>query len=330
MKKRPSTIFFRTVLLIPVLMATLLCPIVASAQTYPSKPIRVVIPWPPGGSNDIVGRIVVQPVSASLGQPLVIDNRGGAAGTIGSYAVAKAAPDGYTMLITSATHLANAHLYSKLPYDPLKDFVGVSPLGRQVGILAVHPSLPVNNVKEFINLAKSRPDEIVYGSAGNASFTHLMMVLFTSMTGTRMLHVPYKGGAPAGISIETGETKAMIATLGSFLPQLRGKRVRALAVTSSTRVEQFPDIPTIAESGVPGYEFTSWVGAFVPAGTPRNIVDRLNAEFKKANGDSDVRAKLIAAAHDSMYLSPDEFEQVLKADHAKYGKLIRMTGAKID
>jgi len=320
----------RIVFLLPVFAAAALCPGLVSGQTYPEKPVRVVIPWPPGGSNDIVGRIIAQQVSASLGQSLIIDNRGGAAGTIGSDFVAKSPPDGYTMLITSATHLGNAHLYSKLPYDPLKDFIGVSPLGRQVGILAVHPSLPVRSVKEFVALAKRRPGEIVYGSAGNGSFTHLMMVLFNTMTGTRMLHVPYKGGAPAGISIDTGETQAMIATLGSFLPQLQAKRVRPLGVTSSTRVEQFPDIPTIAEAGVPGYEFVSWVGAFVPAGTPRNIVDRLNAEFRKANGDPGVRSRLTAAAHDSMYLSADQFAQLLKADYAKYGKLIRMTGAKID
>jgi tripartite-type tricarboxylate transporter receptor subunit TctC len=302
----------------------------ASAQTYPEKPVRVVIPWPPGGSNDIVGRIVMQPVSASTGQQFVIDNRGGAAGTIGSEGVARSAPDGYTILVTSATHLANAHLYSKLPFSPVNDFVGISPLGRQVGILAVHPSLPVRSVKEFIALAKRRPGEIVYGSAGNGSFTHLMMVLFNSMTGTRMLHVPYKGGAPAGISIETGETQAMIATLGSFLPQLQAKRVRPLAVTSSARVEQFPDIPTIAESGVPGYEFTSWVGAFAPARTPREIVNRLNAEFRKATSDPAVKSRLGAAAHDAMYLSVDEFAKLIRSDYEKYGRLIRMTGARLD
>jgi tripartite-type tricarboxylate transporter receptor subunit TctC len=185
-------------------------------------------------------------------------------------------------------------------------------------------------VKEFIALAKKRPGEIVYGSAGNGSFTHLMMVLFTSMTGTSMLHVPYKGGAPAGISIDTGETQAMIATLGSFLPQLQAKRVRPLAVTSSTRVNQFPEIPTMAEAGVPGYEFTAWVGAFAPAGTPRSVVDRLSAELKKANGSPDVRSRLSAAAHDSMYLRPEEFAQLLKSDYAKYGKLMRLIGAKID
>jgi len=317
-------------MLFSILGATLFYSVTAIGQAYPEKAVRVVIPWPAGGSNDIVGRIVLQYVSGSLKQQFVIDNRGGAAGTIGSEVVAKSPPDGYTMLVTSATHLGNAHLYRKLPYDPLKDFIGVSPLGRQVGILAVHPSLPVKSVKEFIALAKKRPGEIVYGSAGNGSFTHLLMVLFNSMTDTKMLHVPYKGGAPAGISIATGETQAMIATLGSFLPQLEANRVRPLAVTSSTRVEQYPDIPTMAEAGVPGYEFTSWVGAFVPAGTPQSVLNRLNAEFKKANSDAGVRKKLSAAAHDSLYLSTNEFAQLLKADYEKYGKLIHMTGAKID
>jgi tripartite-type tricarboxylate transporter receptor subunit TctC len=292
--------------------------------------VRVVSPWPAGGSNDIVGRIVAQSVSASLGQQFVIDNRGGAAGTIGTEVVAKSPPDGYTILVTSATHLGNAHIYKKLPYDPLKDFVGVSPLGRQVGILAVHPVLPVKSVKEFIALSKRRPGEIVYGSAGNGSFTHLLMVYFNSMTDTKMLHVPYKGGAPAGISIATGETQAMIATLGSFLPQLQSGKVRALGVTSSTRVEQFPDIPTIAEAGVPGFEFTSWVGAFMPAATPRAVVNRLNAEFKKMSSDPVIRKRLSEAAHDAMYQTPDEFAKLLASDYQKYGKLIPLIGAKID
>lgn len=310
--------------------ACMLVSMAAAAQTYPEKAVRVVIPWPAGGSNDIVGRIVMQYLSASLKQQFVIDNRGGAAGTIGSEFVAKSAPDGYTMLVTSATHLGNAHIYKKLPYDPLKDFIGVSPLGRQVGILAVHPALPVNNVKEFIALAKKRPGDIVYGSAGNGSFTHLMMVLFESMTNTKMIHIPYKGGAPAGISIATGETQAMIATVGSFLPQLNSNKVRPLAVTSNTRLEQFPKIPTMAEAGVPDYEFTSWVGAFVPAKTPQAVVARLSAEFKKANETPDIRTKLSGAAHDSMYLSPEDFARVLVSDYEKYGKLIKLIGAKID
>ena len=317
-------------LIAPVLFAALLFSPHVLAQTYPDKTVRVVIPWPAGGSNDIVGRIVAQAVAPSLGQQLVIDNRGGAAGTIGSDLVAKSAADGYTMLVTSATHLGNAFVYKKLPYDPLKDFIGVSPLGRQVGILAVHPALPVKSVREFIALAKKKPGEIVYGSAGTGSFTHLLMVYFNTMTDTRMLHVPYKGGAPAGISIATGETQAMIATLGSFLPQLQTNKVRALAVTSSARVEQFPDVPTVAESGVPGFEFTSWVGAFVPAGTPRAAVNRLNAEFKKAASDPAMRKRLSEAAHDAMYLSTEDFARLLAADYDKYGKLIRLIGATVE
>jgi len=311
-------------------LAAVLLSSAAWAQSYPDRPLRVVIPWPAGGSNDIVGRIVTQPVSAALGQQLVIDNRGGAAGTIGTEFVAKSPADGYTILLTSATHLANAHLYKKLSYDPLRDFIGVSPLGRQVGILAVHPSLPVRSVKDLVVLAKRRPGEIVYGSAGNGSFTHLLMVYFNSMTSTGMLHVPYKGGAPAGVSIATGETQAMIATLGSFLPQLQSGKVRALGVTSSTRVEQFPDIPTIAEAGVPGFEFTSWVGAFVPTGTPAVVVTRLNAEFLKVSKDPGIRKRLSDAAHDAMYLGTEEFAKLLKSDYDKYGKLIRLVGATID
>ena len=302
----------------------------ARAQSYPVKTARVVIPWPPGGSNDIVGRIVFQRVSEQTGQQFVIDNRGGAAGTIGADLVAKSPPDGYTVMVHSATHAANAHLYKKLPYDTLKDFIGVTPLAVQVGMLAVHPSLPVKSVKEFIALAKARPGEIIYGSSGNGSFVHLTMALFNSMTGTRMVHVPYKGGGPASIGIASGETQAMIATIGALLPQIAAKQVRPLAVTSAVRVKQFPEIPTIAEAGVPGYELTAWIGLFVPAGTPRPVLDRLGEEIKKALDHPDVARILSSQTLDPWFTTPEEFAKRLKSDDEKYEKLIKLTGAKID
>lgn len=302
----------------------------AAAQAYPTKTVRVLIPWPPGGSNDIVGRVVFQKVSEQTGQQFVIDNRGGAAGTIGSDIVAKSPPDGYTIMVHSATHVSNAHLYKKLPYDTLKDFIGLTPLAVQVGMLAVHPSLPAKSVKELIALAKARPGEIVYGSSGNGSFVHLTMALFNSMTGTKMIHVPYKGGGPASIGIASGETQAMIATIGALIPQLNAKQVRPLAVTSAARVKQYPDVPTLAEAGVPGYEFTAWIGAFAPAETPRPIVDRLGAEIKKALDHPDVARILSSQTLDPWFTTPEEFAKRLRSDDEKYSKLIKLTGARVD
>src|SRR5688572_1703440 len=243
----------------------------APAQAYPAKPVRVVVPWPPGGSNDIVARLVAQKLSENLGQQFVIDNRGGASGTIGSDGVAKSPPDGYTIMVHSATHVANPHLYGKLPYDTLKDFVGITPLSAQVGMLIVHPSLPVKNVKELVALAKARPNQITYSSSGNGSFVHLTMALFTSMTGIRMSHVPYKGGGPAAISIASGETQAQFGTIGAVMQQVKAGRVRPLAVSSDYRTSVFPEVPTLAEAGVPGYEFTAWIGMLGPAGMPKAV-----------------------------------------------------------
>jgi len=301
----------------------------AFAQSYPAKPVRVLIPWPPGGSNDIVGRIVFQRVSEQTGQQFVIDNRGGAAGTIGSDLVAKSPPDGYVVMVHSATHIANAHLYKKLQYDTLNDFIGVTPLATQVGILVVHPSLPVKSVKEFAVLARTRPGEIVYASSGSGSFVHLSMALFNSMTDTKMIHVPYKGGGPAGISIASGETQAMIATIGSLLPHIESRRVWPLGVTSEKRVKQLPHVPTIGES-VPGYELTAWVGAFTPKGVPRAVIDRLSAEIKKALGHPEVAKMLSSQTLDAWFTTPEEFSRRLKSDYDKYDKLIKLTGAKLE
>lgn len=302
---------------------------IAVAQDYPTRPVRVVIVFPPGGSNDITGRLVFQKVSQNVGQQFVIENRAGAAGTIGADLVANSTPDGYTIMVQSATHVANAHLYKKLPYDTLGDFIGITAMARQVGMLGVHPSLPVKNVKEFIALARSRPGEVVYGSSGNGTYVHLTMALLASMTNIKMIHVPYKGGGPVNIGIASGEVQAVIATIASMVPNLNAKRVRALAVTSDKRTTQYPDVPTIAET-VPGYEFTAWVGSFAPKGTPKPIIDKLNAEIRKALADPGVASKLSAQTLDPMPMTPEEFAARLKSDYDKYGKVVKLSGAKID
>jgi len=304
-------------------------PLLVHAQAYPAKPVRVIIVFPPGGSNDVVGRIVFQKMSDQMGQQFVIENRGGAAGTIGSDVVANSPPDGYTIMVQSTTHVANAHLYKKLPYDVLNDFIGITPLAVQVGMLVVHPALPAKSGKEFIALAKSRPGEIVYASAGNGSYVHLSMALLASMMNLKMIHVPYKGGGPAGIAMVSGETQAMLATIGSLYNHIKDGKVRALGVSSDKRVAQFPDIPTIAEF-VPGYEFTAWVGTFAPKGTPRPVVDRLNAELKKALADPGVASKLTAQTLDPMHMTPEQFAARMKSDYDKYEKVVRISGAKID
>jgi tripartite-type tricarboxylate transporter receptor subunit TctC len=310
--------------------ASLFVPVVAGAQAYPVKPVRVMIPWPPGGSNDIVGRVVFQKMSEQLGQQFVIENRGGASGTIGSDLVAKSPPDGYVIMVQSATHVANPHLYKKLPYDTLKDFVGLTPLALQVGVVVVHPSLPARSTKEFVALAKARPGQITYASSGSGSFVHLAMALLNVMTDTKMVHVPYKGGGPAAIAIASGEVQAMAATVGSVIPHIQSKRLRPLGVTSDRRVSQFPDIPTLAEGGVKGYEFTAWIGAFAPAATPRPIVDRLNAELKKAVSVPEVAKILSSQTLDPMHMTPEQFAERLRSDYAKYERVIKARGASID
>jgi tripartite-type tricarboxylate transporter receptor subunit TctC len=302
----------------------------AHAQEYPVKPVRVLVPWPPGGSNDIVGRLVAQKLSENLKQQFVVDNRGGASGTIGSEAFARSEPDGYTIMIHSATHVANPHLYKKLPYDTLNDFAAITTLARQVGVLTVHPALPAKTMKEFIALAKARPNQIVYASSGNGSYVHLAMAMVGSMTGTKMTHIPYKGGGPAVISIVSGETQAMLATVGSVLTQIKAGKLRPLGVTSEDRIKQFPDVPTIAEGGIPGYEFTAWIGAFAPARTQPAVVNKLNAELRKVLADPGVAEKLSAQTLDPMPMSPAEFSKRLKSDYDKYAKLVRETGATID
>ncbi len=312
-------------------LGILAAPAAVIAQVYPAKTVRVVIPWPAGGSNDVVGRIVMQKLSESLGQQFVVDNRGGAAGSIGADVVAKAPPDGYTIMVHSTTHVGNAHLYGKkLAYDTLRDFTGVGMLSAQPGVLTVHPSLPVKTPKEFIALAKSRPGQINYSSSGNGSAPHLQMALLISMTGINITHVPYKGGAPQVTALLAGETQASFATVGTVINHIRSGKLRPLGLGSTKPSKALPNVPTLTDAGVPGYDMSPWIGVFVPAGTPKPIIDKLNAEINKALVLPDVVKSLENQALDAAPSTVDQFNTALKVDYEKYGKLIKLTGAKIE
>ena len=314
---------------LPFVLVAGFFPLAAFAQAYPTKPVKVIIVFPPGGSNDVTGRIVYQKMSELMGQQFVIENRGGAAGTIGSEVVANSPNDGYTLMVQSATHIANAHLYKKLPYDVLTDFIGITTLARQVGILVVHPQLPVKTVRDFITLAKKRPGELVYSSAGNGSYVHLAGALFWSSAGIKLIHVPYKGGGPSTTALVSGESQSTIATIGSVYGHLKNKRVKPLGVTSDTRTTQFPDVPAIAEF-LPGFEFTAWVGTFAPKGTPKPIIDQLNESLRKALADTGVAEKLKAQTLDPMPMTTEQFAARLKSDYEKYQKVVKISGARID
>jgi len=301
------------------------------AQAWPAKPVRVVIPWPAGGSNDIVGRVVMQELSRTLGQQFVIDNRAGASGVVGADLVAKTPADGYTLMVHSTTHVGNAHLYGKkLTYDTMKDFTGVGMLSSQPGVLTVHPALPVKTLKDFIALAKAKPRQINYSSSGNGSAPHLQMALLISMAGIDITHVPYKGGAPQVAALLGGETQASFATLGTVISQIQAGKLRPLGVGSSARAKALPGVPTISEAGLPGYDMNPWIGVFAPAGTPRAIIDRLNAEMNQALSIPEVMSTLAKQALDPAPSTVDEFNRILRVDFEKYGKLIALTGAKIE
>ena len=299
-----------------------------AAQTYPAKPVRVVTPWPTGGLTDVVGRLVFQKISETTGQQFVVDNRPGAAGTIGADFVAKSKPDGYTLMVHSTTHVGNPHIYKQLPYDTLKDFIGIGLLSAQTGLLVVHPSLPVKSVKELITFAQAHPNQILYATSGSGSFSHLAIALLTSMTKTQMTHIPYKGGGPATTAIVSGETQFLVGSPAAVVTQLEAKRLRLLAVSSEARLAQFPQTPTVAEAAVPGYEFRGWVGVFAPAGTPKAIVDWVNTEIKNAQNSPDMKPRL--EPFEPWYMTPEQTAARIKSDHEKYGYLIKLTGTRLE
>lgn len=301
----------------------------ASAQQYPVRPVRVIVVFPAGGSTDVVARVAFQKVSEQLSQQFLIDNRAGAGGTLGAAIAAKSPNDGYTLMVYSASLIANAHLYKKLPYDALKDFIGITPVSRLVGMLAVHPSLPARNTKELIALAKARPGELRYGSAGIGAYQHLAGSLFANMAGLKMIHIPYKGGAQAAVATAAGEIETLFTPVTEVYTSVKSGRLRAIAVSSATRTTQFPDVPALAET-VKGYELVSWFGVYAPAGTPRPIIDRLNGELKKAVADPEVASKLSAQVLDPMHMSPEEFARLMKVDYDKYESIVKLSGARIE
>ncbi len=303
----------------------------ANAQTYPSKPLRFVVPFAAGGGTDLVARTVAQKLTEALGQPCVVDNRTGAAGTIGADIAAKSPPDGHTLLLGSNGPLAiNPSLYAKLPYDAARDFSPVALATIMPFLLVTHPSLPVKSVRELIALAKAHPNQLNYGSPGSGSTTHLANELLKSMTGMKIAHIPYKGAAPAATNLISGEVQMMSGDLSTLLPHVRSGRMRALAVTSAKRSTLLPDMPTVAESGVPGYDASGWFGVLVPAGTPPAIIERLNATIVKGLAANDAKERLAALGGDIATGTPEQFGAHIRTEAAKWGKLIRAIGLKAE
>jgi tripartite-type tricarboxylate transporter receptor subunit TctC len=300
------------------------------AQSYPSKPIRFIVPYPPGGVNDIVARSLA-PRMTELGQPLIVENRGGAAGMIGSEFVAKAAPDGYTILMgTNGTHAINAGLYPKMSYDTVRDFAPVVHVSTYPLVLVANPSLSASNVRELIALAKSKPGEISFASAGNGSAQHLSGELFKGSAGVDITHIPYKGSGPALTDIVGGQVSMMFDNMVSALPHVKAGKLRALAVTTARRAGAAPDIPTMSEAGMPGFLAFSWNGVLAPAATPRPVVDRLNAEVVRVLRLPEVRSLLVAQGAEPVGSTPDQFAAFIRSELDKMGKVIRNAGVKPD
>ena len=302
----------------------------AAAQTFPARPVRIVIPYAVGGSTDVVFRILQPKVGEYLGQQILIDNRPGGAATIGMDLVAKAPADGYTLGVANIAFGANPSLLAKMPYDSEKDFAPVSLVTLVTMVLAVHPSVPARSVKELVALAKARPGALNYASAGQASANHLATELFKYMTKTDLVHVPYKGGGPGVVSIVSGETSATFATIPSSLPHLQAGRLIGLGVSSGQRNQALPDVPTIAEAGVAGYEAYEWQGLMAPAGTPAPVVRRLQQEFAKALVLPDMRERLASLGADAVGSTPDELNRFIKREFTNWGKVVKEAGIKIE
>ena len=305
--------------------------VAASAQAYPSKPIRLVVPFPPGGAVDFYARTVQAPLSDLLGQPVVIENRVGASGMVGADHVAKSAPDGYTLLLGNIASLAiNVALYPKMAYDPATDF---TPITHTIDVnyaLVVHPSVPANTVAELVAYAKANPGKLSYGSAGSGSLPHLAPELFKQRTGTDITHVPYKGGGPMVVDLLGGTVQMVIADQANLMPHVKTGKLKALAVASPARSPNAPQLPTIAESGIPGFQAVAWNGLVAPAGLPPDIVRKLNDAFVKVMAMPAVRDRLVGGGLDPVGDSPDAFGQFVKSEIAKWGKIAKDVGAKAE
>jgi tripartite-type tricarboxylate transporter receptor subunit TctC len=303
----------------------------ALAQAYPNKPIRLVVPFPAGGTTDIVARDVAVQLSKALGQTVLVDNRPGAGGNIGADAVAKAPPDGYTLLMgTVGTHAINVSLYAKMPYDAIKDFAPVSLCAAVPNVMVVYPGLAVKTVDEFIALAKKEGSALAMASSGNGTSIHLSGELFKAMTGTALTHVPYKGSAPAITDLLGGQVHVMFDNLPSSIASIRAGKLRALAVTSGKRSAALPDVPTLDEAGLKGFEASSWFGVFAPAGTPKDIVNRLSEEIQKATAAAELQERFKAQGATPIGSTPEAFATHVSAEIAKWATVVKASGAKVD
>jgi tripartite-type tricarboxylate transporter receptor subunit TctC len=318
----------RTLLLAAALAAL---PMAALAQGYPSKPIRFVVPYPPGGPLDTIARLLGQKVAESVKQPVIVDNKPGAGGNIGADFVAKAPADGYTILMGAvATHAINPTLYAKIPYDAVRDFSPVTQVASTPNVLVVNPSLPVASVADLVAHARANPGKLNFGSGSTGSAGHLAGELFKSLAGVQMTHIPYKGAAPAMQDLIGGQIHLMFDNMASSLTQVRAGRVKALAVTTAKRSSLAPELPTVAESGLAGFDISTWFGIFAPAGTPREAIARLHAEFTRALAAPDVREKMINLGAEPVGNTPAEFATYIRAEAEKYARVIKASGAKAD
>jgi tripartite-type tricarboxylate transporter receptor subunit TctC len=302
----------------------------ALAQTYPSKPVHLIVPFAPGGFTDVVARILGQKLSVAMGQQFVIENKAGAGSTIGTDYVAKAAPDGYTLVMISTTHVISPWIYKSLPYDPIKSFTTVGKLVDSAYVLLVNPKVPARNVKEFIALAKASPDNIHYASSGNGSSQHLMGGLFVSLTGAPLKHVPYRGSSGAAQDLVAGVVESSFAGVPNALAQVPQGRLRALAVTTAKRIPQLPDVPTMQEAGVPGYAASVWLALLAPAGTPPDIVTKLNTEINKLMKDPEVRKALGNAGVEPDPSTPQAMSEYMAQEMARWGKVVKEAGIKLE
>jgi tripartite-type tricarboxylate transporter receptor subunit TctC len=310
-------------------LATAITHSYSHAQTFPTRPVRIVVPQTPGGASDALARIVGQKLSEKWGQPVVIENRAGAGGNIGMDVVAKSPADGYTLLMSYVgSHAINVSIYKKLPFDPEADFSAVATLANVPFVVAANPALPVSNMKELAAYAAKNP--VSFGSAGNGSVNHLLGEMFASTSGTRMLHVPYKGAAPALTDLMAGQTQLVFTSLPSVAQHIRSGTVKALAVTGSRRAQAFKDIPTIAESGYPGFVINPWFGLFAPKGTPPAVVRQINADVRKILGDKDTMDKFAMLGAEPYETTPQEFTAILHADIAKWAAVVKTSGATAD
>ena len=318
---------------LPAAAGALLCLALAggevAAQPYPSKPVRLVVPFPPGGFADVYGRVLAAHLGNTFGQSVVVENRSGAGGNIGADVVAKSAPDGYTLVMgTVGTHAINASLYSKMPYDAIRDFAPVALVGEAEGLLVAHPSVPANTVPEFIALARSKP--LTYGSAGAGTTGHLAGELFKSMAKVDITHIPYKGNVPAITDILAGQVALVFATLPTVLPHVKAGKLKSIAVLGPSRSTALPEVPTVAESGLPGFEVNNWVGVFAPAGTPLAVVGRLNAEILRIMRMPEVQARLAGEGMRFVPMTVEQFAVFSKAEVAHWAPVVKASGARAD